>query len=158
MNDIREIKTTRGILHYYRDFERYDGGIVMQDAKTIGRYKEIMKDHPDPDEYGVFFAFSREQFAKGYTHLVELGKIKDGEKIYQDANTGAYGTEEGLKGFFDYYTKRDKLVVQECDPQEVYFYEYNNHESQIAWDGDNEAYRIIINYWGEDVAKTIKRY
>lgn len=46
---------------------------------------------------------------------------------------------------------------KECDPQEVYFYEYNNHECMIAWDGDKEAYDLIVGYWGEEVAKTIKR-
>ncbi len=27
----------------------------------------------------------------------------------------------------------------------------------IAWDGDKDAYDLIVGYWGEEVAKTIKR-
>ena len=158
MNDIKEINTTCGVLHYYRDYDRYDGGIVMIDAQTIDRYREIKNDHPAPDLYGVFFAFSREQFAKGYAHLVEIGKIAEGEKIYQDAGTGVYGTEQGLRDFFACYEARDSAIIQECDPQEVYFYEYNNHEAQISAEGDKEAYKLILHYWGEDVAKKIKRY
>lgn len=82
--DIKTVKTTRGELRYYRDWGNYDGGIVMLNAQTIDRYKAIKNEHPDADKCGVFFAFSREQFAEGYNHLVELGHIKDGDKICQD--------------------------------------------------------------------------
>ncbi len=27
----------------------------------------------------------------------------------------------------------------------------------IAWDGDKEAYDLIVGYWSEEIAKTIKR-
>ena len=53
---------------------------------------------------------------------------------------------------------REKQIPTECDPQEVYFYEYNNHECMFAWDGDKEAVEIIIRHWGKDVAKSLKRY
>lgn len=82
--DIKTVKTTRGELRYYRDWGNYDGGVVMLNAQTIDRYKAIKNEHPDADKCGVFFAFSREQFAEGYKHLVELGHIKDGDKICQD--------------------------------------------------------------------------
>lgn len=48
-------------------------------------------------------------------------------------------------------------VAKECDPQEVYFYEFNNYECMYAFDGDEEAIRTIINYFGVDVARTIHR-
>jgi hypothetical protein len=155
--DIKTVKTTRGELRYYRDWGNYDGGVVMLNAQTIDRNKAIKNEHPDADKCGVFFAFSREQFAEGYKHLVELGHIKDGDKICQDKDTGAFGTKDGLAAFFKFYDDSRAAIPKECDPQEVYFYEYNNHECMIAWDGDKEAYDLIVGYWGEEVAKTIER-
>lgn len=62
-------------------------------------------------------------------------------------------------GQFSWFTQDTKhRIKNECDPQEVYFYEYNNHECMISWDGDLEAIRLIIDTWGKDVAATIKRY
>ena len=58
---------------------------------------------------------------------------------------------------FKFYDDSRAAIPKECDPQEVYFYEYNNHECMIAWDGDKEAYDLIVGYWGEEVAKTIER-
>lgn len=155
--DIQTIETTRGELKYYRDWSNYEGGIVMLNDQTIKRYREIQNAHPDADECGVFFAFSNQQFSEGYKHLIELGHIKDGDKVLRSVG-GAFGTKEGLDKFFKFYEDRDKPIREECDPQEVYFYEYNNHESMIAWDGDLEAIKIIISIWGADVARSIKRY
>lgn len=155
--DIQTIKTTRGELKYYRDWDNMEGGIVMLNAQTIKRYREIRDQHPNADEYGVFFAFSKEQFDEGYRHIVELGHIKDGDKIAGGLG-GSFGTKEGLDKFFKFYEDRETPIRDECDPQEVYFYEYNNHESQIAWDGDLEAIKIIIDIWGADIARNIKRF
>lgn len=155
--DIKVINTTKGELRYYRDWKNFDGGIVMMNDQTVKRYREIKDQHPDADKCGVFFAFSNEQFNEGYKHLIELGHIKDGDKIVRGV-AGAFGTNEGLDKFFKFYEDRDKPIKEECDPQEVYFYEYNNHESMIAWDGDLEAIKIIIDIWGADIARNIKRY
>ena len=35
--DIKTGKTTRGELRYYRDWGKYDGGVVMLNAQTIDR-------------------------------------------------------------------------------------------------------------------------
>ncbi len=155
--DIKVINTTKGELKYYRDWNNFDGGIVMINAQTVNRYREIKDQHPDADKCGVFFAFSNQQFNEGYKHLIELGHIKDGDKIVRGV-AGAFGTKEGLDKFFKFYEDRDTPIKEECDPQEVYFYEYNNHESMIAWDGDLEAIKIVIDIWGADVARKIIRY
>ena len=156
-NDIKTVKTTRGELQYYRDWDRYEGGIVMVNPQTVKRYREIQDEHPDADKCGVFFAFSNEQFGEGYRRLVDLGHIKDGDKVLRGP-AGAFGTKAGFDKFFGFYDEREKKVKDECDPQEVYFYEYNNHECMIAWDGDLEAIKIIIDIWGAGVARNIKRY
>lgn len=56
-------------------------------------------------------------------------------------------------GSFD---KMKEAVAKECDPQEVYFYEYNNYECMYS--DDDEAIGVIIDIFGVEVAKTIKRY
>ena len=154
--DIKVINTTRGELRYYRDWDN-DGGIVMMNAQTVERYREIQNAHPDADKCGVFFAFSNEQFTEGYNHLVELGHIKHGDKVLRSVG-GMFGTKEGIDKFIKFYEDRDKPIKDECDPQEIYFYEYNNHESMISWDGDLSAIKIIIGIWGADIARNIKRY
>jgi hypothetical protein len=54
------------------------------------------------------------------------------------------------KRFFKFYDDSRAAIPKECDPQEVYFYEYNNHECMIAWDGDKEAYDLIVGYGGKN--------
>lgn len=154
--DIISIQTTKGELKYYRDWDN-EGGIVMLNAKTVKRYREIKDIQPDCSKFGVFFAFSREQFDEGYKGLINHGHIKDGDKVLRGP-AGLFGTKKGIENFIGFYETRDKAIPIECDPQEVYFYEYNNHESMIAWDGDLEAIKIIIDIWGADVARQIKRY
>ena len=153
--EIKTIETTKGILKYYRDFDN-DGFVVMLNAKTINRYNEIKDQHPDADKCGVFWAFSNEQFQRGYKNLVNKGVIKDGDKLC-GGPAGIIGTRKGIDDFMYFYEERDKQIPKECDPQEVYFYEYNNHECCYGWEGDAPAYELIVNYFGEDVAKTIKR-
>ena len=154
---IKSVKTTQGTLIYFVDWICTDGSVVMLNSKTTSLYHELRYDtHPDVDKYGVFFAFNQEQFDEGYNHLVELGFISNGDKISM-GNGGVYGTPESIKAFLDFYENRDKEIPTKCDPQEVYFFEYNNYESMIAWDGDKDAYNTIVELWGEDVAKTITR-
>ena len=62
-----------------------------------------------------------------------------------------------VKEILAFSDKLNKMVKEECDPQEVYFYEYNNHECQYAFDGDYEAYELVSDIFGEDIASKIKR-
>lgn len=153
--DVKTIKTTRGELRYFRDCGG-DGAVCMLNAQTISRYKEIKNQHPNSDDYGVWWAFSNEQFANGKRSAIKRGKLNPDDKIYS-GGAGLYGTSDAIKAFFAAYRKRDEQIPKECDPQEVYFYEYNNHECMVSWDGDKDAYKLIVEYWGEEVAKTIKR-
>ncbi len=155
-NAIKSVKTTKGTLIYFVDWLCTEGSVVMLNPKTIKYYQGTKDTHPDCDKYGVFFAFTDKQYDEGYNHLVDLGFISKGDKICQCKN-GAFGTKESLDAFFDFYIQRDEDIPKKCDPQEVYFYEYNNYECMYAWDGDKEAYNTIVDLWGEDVAKTIVR-
>lgn len=118
-----------------------------------------MKDeHPDSKECGVFFAFNNQQFEEGRQELIQNGKIKEGDKIcsFPDVN-GMFGTKDGITKFLNFYDDREKRISEVCDPQEVYFYEYNNFECMISWDGDEDAYRIVEQTFGKEAAKKVQR-
>lgn len=68
-----------------------------------------------------------------------------------------FGSREGLLKFHRFYNRRNFLIAEECDPQEVYFYEYNNHECMYSWEGDKEALDVIREYWGDETAEQIDR-
>lgn len=135
---------------YKRDWER-DGYLVINEAKTIEKYKALVEKRNNLSDKEIFFAFSDGQFNEG---LEKHGLERD--KIY---NLGAwmFGTKEGYDRLVAASDAIDKQIREECDPQEVYMYEYNNHESFISWDGDKEPARIIKRIFGEDALKQIKR-
>ena len=147
-------------LEFYQDWDR-DGAIVMKNAKTVDRFHELKYNtEPDLDKYGVFFAFNNEQFEKGYKHLIELGLIKDGDKVKRASEVSGMfcANFELLKEFHRFYRDKNGIIREECDPQEVYFYEWNNHECMYSYDGDEEAIRIIIDIFGVDEARKVKRF
>jgi hypothetical protein len=97
-----------------------------------------------------FFAFSQGQMEKGIKeHNLE------GKKIYS-AGYGLYGTDEGIKNYLGFYGERSKRIAEQCEPQEVYNYEFDNHECSYTND-DSEAIGIVIGYFGAERAKEVKR-
>jgi hypothetical protein len=138
------------------DWEK-DGMLDWSNAKTLKRYKELTNQHPDIEKHGCFFAFGNESFCKGLSCLIERGVVKSVKEIVSDGG-GMYGTPDGIRAVYRAYDDRNKIISQECDPQEVYCYEYNNHESCIAYDGDLEAFRLVIYLFGEEAARRIKRF
>lgn len=154
-NTTNDITLPSGLV-YYRDWD-CDGAIYMRNAKTITRYQELMNQHPDLHNLGLFCAFSDEQFDRGLAECKRIGSIKDDDKIYRYKG-GIFGTRKGYIAMLRFYTDRMDLVKAECDPQEVYFYEFNNHECMISYDGDDDAIQFIIDTWGEETARTITRY
>ena len=154
---MRPIRTAQGLLEIYRDWD-CEGAIYMKNAYTINRYKELKDEEPDSDKYGVFWAFNNKQFEEGLSKMKALGLYKDGQKIYS-FGSGGYGTSsELLDDYFNFYAERRKRIAKECDPQEVYLYEYNNYECMIDWDGDAAAYRCVVDIFGEKRAKEIIRF
>lgn len=81
----------------------------------------------------------------------------EGEKLLHIGG-GGFATKDGAKRLFEFYESINAKIKAECDPQEVYVYEYNNHECCIAWDGDLEAIRIVLSLFGEEAARKIKRF
>lgn len=133
----------------------YDGMMTWKNAKTLKRYKELCKERDTVDitRFDCFFAFGDKQFSEGKRRIRPLN---DGEKLVSFGG-GGYGTKDGVQRLFKFYDDIEKRISRECDPQEVYCYEFNNHESCIAYDGDVEPIRLIARIWGVERAKTIKR-
>lgn len=61
------------------------------------------------------------------------------------------------KSFMELCLMKHKYIKESCEPQEVYCYEYNNHECQYSWNGDYSAIEIIIDIWGKEIAHKINR-
>lgn len=112
------------------------------------KYQEIKNQEPILEK--CFFAFSNQQFTEGK----EKAEITD-EQIF-DGGAGLYGTKEGLEKLRNYYTEREKKIAVECTPQEVYDYEYSNHECSYVGD-DEEAILIVISIFGIQLAKNVVR-
>lgn len=151
-------------LKFRQDFNEYEGTIVMQNAKTLDLYKQL-KGGCESDnsnkanaimnnpEY-FFCAFDTKTFDE---RKKKLTSRKDGEKILSIGG-GMYCSRTGWELFKQAQADNYKRIVEECDAQEVYNYEFNNHECMFDWEGDTAAIRIIKEIFGDDVAKHIARF
>ena len=111
-------------------------------------YQQIKNEQPILRN--CFFAFSKEQFNEG------IAKHKlEGQKIYQ-AQGGLYGTNEGITELMNFYDNLNTRIANECDPQEVYDYEFDNHECSITCD-DTDAMKIVLGIFTEEQCINVKR-
>lgn len=133
-----------------------DGMLSCQNVKTIKRYKELLdeRDSCDLSKFDMFCAFSKRQFEE---NRKTIRPLKDGEK-YVDFGAGVFGTRDGIEKYLAFSDSIKKRIAEECDPQEVYCYEFNNYECCIAYDGDANAIRLVADYWGWDKAREIERW
>lgn len=112
-------------------------------------YSKLVNIHP-PMPKGCFFAFSNKQLEEG----IKENEL-DGVKIYH-AGAGLYGTKEAIKAFLNGYDSRAERIKKECTPQEVYEYEYDNHECGYVCD-DTEAIECCLAYFSLEECKAINR-
>ena len=143
-----------GDLQCYRDWD-CEGEIRMRNPKTIDKYLKIKHGQFDFEKHGIFFAFDVEQFKKEKERMIRKGYIKKNNKIFS-LGAGAYGNIDGVKSFHLFCDNKNELITKECDPQEVYIYEWNNHECMF---GDEEtAYNLIESIFGKERAEKITRF
>ncbi len=111
-------------------------------------YKKIKDQQPELKD--CFFAFSEKQLEEG----LEKTGLKKSE-VYNGA-AGLIGTREGIKAFYGFYENQTKEIAEKCSPQEVYDYEFCNHECSYVGD-DQEAIQIVVDYFGRERAKEANR-
>lgn len=158
MTDIEtltETKTESKPFEYWQDWDNYDGMFSYRNAKTLDRFKELSEQIRSVDlrKFDMFAVFSKEQFEQG---MKEIRPLRQGEKLVT-FGAGIYGTKDGIANCIAWIDERNKQIAAECDPQEVYVYEFNNYESAIAFDGDENAIRFVADLFGWETAKTVKR-
>lgn len=153
--EIQRIQTSHGELQFYRDLDS-GGCIVMLNPQTIKRYLQLQEESRtiNLSDFDVFVAFTEAQYEVG---LNSIRPLKDGEKIYRIPG-GGFGTHDGIGRLCKYYESQHDKIKKECEPQEVYFEEYNNHECMIAFDGDLEAIKIVIDIFGAEAARNVLRF
>lgn len=103
-----------------------------------------------PPLWECFFAFSEEQFSQG------LEKTGLNRSNIVTADLGLYGSKRGIQKLLSDYEERDKRIALECDPQEVYDYEFDNHECDYTGD-DTEAMEIVLRIFPVEKVKKIQR-
>lgn len=140
----------------FKQDREQDGCMIYENAKTLNTYHAINRELQNvdlPKRFNIFCAFSNEQYEQG---LKSIRPLKDGEKVLR-FGSGMFGTREGIDAYFAFIEESHRRIKEECDPQEVYCYEFNNYESMIAYDGDLNAIRLVIDIWGKEAAKNVKR-
>lgn len=140
-------------LKHHRDWE-HDGAIFMENAQTIKLYDQIHQEtyNVSLENYDCFYAFDGKQLDEG---LKRIGKTKDQVRNF---GGGLIGTKEGLTRYLEFLDKQNERIANECDPQEVYFDEFNNHECMIAYEGDTAAIELVMDIFGNEIAKSLTRY
>lgn len=131
-----------------------EGGLIMKNAKTIKTYSAIHEECHKHHHEGIFFAFSNEQFEQG---MKEIAHLREGDEKVVRIGGGGFGWRKYIHKMIDYHESIDKRIAEQCDPQEVYCYEYNNHECMYGYDGDEPAYELVYNIFGEEGLKAITR-
>lgn len=147
------VKTANGV-KYYQDWDRTEGAICMVEPRTINRYHELKSEEPKSEQYGVFFAFNEQQLTDGRNRLIRRGFLKEDEKVVS-AGYGMYGTRTEIDRYLEFYKEQAEKIKDECNPQEVYFYEWNNHECMFT--NDDDALQCIVDTFGKEVAHKIVR-
>ena len=127
-----------------------DGYLRISGDRTLRRYSELRQQQYEipARDYGVFYAFSKEQFHEGYEELIRRGLIRRGEKV-ESFGAGAYGTADGMRRLLDTIEGINRQIAHECDPLEVYAYEYDNHECHLDADGDQKAVELVVKIFGK---------
>lgn len=140
---------------FWQDWDKYEGMLAYRHAKTIKHYLKLKQSCNGFDfaDYEMFAAFNDEQWQKG---IASIRPLKDGEKLVCIA-PGVYGTREGAKRYHDRVMAVCDRITAECDPQEVYVYEYNNHECALAYYGDEDAVQLVVTHFGWEAAAKLRR-
>lgn len=116
----------------------------------MGRYAEIKQEQFDFKAHGGFFAFGQEQFTAN----------KIGEEPFVSMGMGLYCSKTNAKtlseAFHKFADEKNAQIKNECNPQEVFDYEYDNHECDYTNDVENPC-MYIIELYGIDTLKKMSK-
>lgn len=137
----------KGTVQVTQDWSN-DGFLRISGDQTLQRYQQLNDQlyRLDLPALGIFCAFSTEQFKAGLADIKARGLFKEGDKLQQAA--GCFGTAESWQRYDTAVQGIKAQIKAECDPYEVYLYEYNNYECCIDWDGDDRAVEAVLKIWG----------
>ncbi len=113
------------------------------------RYYELNEEWYHTEHKEIFFAFSQDRFEE------EKAKLPKGAKVYRGP-AGMFGTDKGFKDFEQALQDHNKKVASECEPLDVYIYEFYNHECGYTGD-DSEAVEIVKNYWPDADIEALRK-
>jgi len=111
-------------------------------------YSELKDKNPKLEN--CFFAFSNKQLEEG----LKKHNLKKSDVV--SAAGGLIGTKEGINKLYNDYEKISEEIKEKCTPQDVYNYEFDNHECSYTGD-DTEAIELVHDYFGKD-AKFNRRF
>jgi hypothetical protein len=98
----------------------------------------------------MFWAFSQKQFNEGIKRI----NLQEGEKVIR-IDGGGFIAKNDYQKFKNIMGDFNKKLLED-NPQDVYNYEYRNCECGYIYD-DFEAIRRVIETFGADIARGIKR-
>jgi hypothetical protein len=115
----------------------------------MASYQQIKDDWYTSNHEEIFFAFSNDQYKEGKARMPE------GAQIYRGP-AGMFGTDKGFTDWKAASKANDQRVIDECTPEEVYRYEYSNHECGFTCD-DTEAVDIVLQYWPDADIQALRK-
>lgn len=131
-----------------------DGCLRYTGAETLDLYHSLNDEiYRQPlTDIGMFFAFDTKGVNEGIDTLRKRGLLKEGEKIF-NYGCGCFGIEGSFEKRLEFINERKRRMIEECDPYEVYVYEYNNFECCIDYDGDQRAVEAVLGIYGLERTK-----
>ena len=131
---------------------KQDGMLIIQNAQTLDKYQAIRNEDDQYKNPEVMWNCDAQEA------IIKLKPLLNkGEKIIQFMDD-CYATPNGIKMMFEHEVFVKELIKKECDPQEVYYYEYNNYICYQNYYGDAEAIKTVYDIYGEEITRSIKRF
>lgn len=104
-------------------------------------YHEINEKAYKHNFEGIFYAFSDKQFEEG---MKKCG-YDENTKLVKDG-MGGFGTKEAFDERRKFYKKINDEIREKCTPEEIFEYEWWNHECGLTYDY-SEALEITQEYF-----------
>lgn len=126
----------------------------MKKEERIAKYCELKKKWNSKNYVGTFYAIDEDDKKNGIKKILSL---RNGNEELVQYTKHLFGWKRYLDEMVDKKYAIRNMIVSECNPQDVYDYEYKQNNCKIDPCGDVEAIKTIINIFGVEIANKIKR-